>query len=59
MYRLNTAPSWVTGYNQGGHSLHPEDLLSFSISHILENICIANDILENMNTTQDALSGAG
>ena len=35
------------------------DLLSFSISHILENICIAQDILENMNTTQDALSGTG
>ena len=33
------------------------DLLSFSISHILENICIALDILQNMNTTQDALSG--
>ena len=25
--------------------------------HILENICIAQDILENMNTIQDALSG--
>ena len=35
------------------------DLLSFSISHILENVCIAQDILENMNTTQDALSGTG
>ena len=30
-----------------------------SISQILENICIAQDILENMNTTQDALSGTG
>ena len=33
--------------------------MRFSISHILENICIAQDILENMNTTQDALSGTG
>ena len=45
------------------------DLLIFSISHILENISIAQDILENisiaqdtlenMNTTQDALIGTG
>ena len=35
------------------------DLLSFSISHILENICIPQNILENMNTTQDVLSGTG
>ena len=35
------------------------DLLSFSISYILENICIAQDILGNMNTTQNALRGTG
>ena len=33
--------------------------MSFSISNILENICIAQVILENMKTTQDALSGTG
>ena len=35
------------------------DLLSFLINHILEDTHIAQDTLENMNTTQGALSGTG
>ena len=50
---------WWDQQNEKSKFAARYDLLSFSISHILENICIAQDILENMNTTQDALSGTG
>ena len=50
---------WQDQRNKKSKFATRRDLLSFSISHILENVCIAQDILENMNTTQDALSGTG
>ena len=50
---------WRDQQNEKSKFAARYDLLTFSISHILENKCIAQDILENINTTQDALSGTG
>ena len=56
-WAVHTFEQWQDQQNEKSKFAAHCDLLSLSISHILENICIAQNILENMNTTQDALSG--
>ena len=58
-WAVSTFEQWRDQRNEKSKFAAHCDLLSFLISHILENIRIAQDILENMNTTQDALSGTG
>ena len=39
--------------------LYAYTINNIQLATLWKNVCIAQDILENMNTTQDALSGTG